>query len=255
MRQKPQAFTRYCPRFLTLIVCLIVGVLIALANLNQDRRWRRLDAVNPYEELRFDARDANEESVGNGNGLGIVASWNTSYGWPLLWRQSVGCAYVVGPPVVLGECFSASRLAGDVAMWLTLLAASAGASEWLTRRYKLRFRWGLRTMLSAVVLSAACCGWFAAVRNRANAQDAVFATRAWSDNSVLIERWGPRWPDVVGADRYCRRIVGVVLGKGWNPKQAQEHHECLIRLKRLPELQYLFCAMDPALSEALPELR
>ncbi|HJT31655.1 MAG TPA: hypothetical protein VJ783_06345 [Pirellulales bacterium] len=78
MRQKLRAFTRYCPRVLTLVVCLIVGALIALANLNRDTRSRRFDAETFFQGLNFDIRDQNDGFDAKGGGNGLVVSWNTN---------------------------------------------------------------------------------------------------------------------------------------------------------------------------------
>ena len=58
----------------------------------------------------------------------------------------------------------------------------------------------------------ALCGWYAAARNRANVQDPIPRRHGSSSRGrVWVEPRGPKWLNVVGADRYCRRIVGVEL--------------------------------------------
>jgi len=131
-----------------------------------------------------------------------------SYGWPLLWRQRI-LWFTYGPSGVLGDCFSPVRLTCNLAVWLVLLAAPAAACEWLLRRHRPRFRWSLRMMLAATAAAAALCGWYAAARNTADDQDAVIAAKG---SKVWLKRWGPSWLDLVGAERYRRRIAGATLG-------------------------------------------
>jgi hypothetical protein len=111
-------------------------------------------------------------------------------------------------------------------------------------------------MLTALGLTAAFCAWFAAARNRAAVQDPIvtasldpFYDRFW------VERWGPKWLEVIDADRFCRRIVGAELqeyryrpsnpagtaldenaGDGEDDREAERVSDIL---RRLPDLQYL----------------
>lgn len=98
-------------------------------------------------------------------------------------------------------------------------------------------------MLAAVGLAAALCGWFATAHNRSKMQDPVIA----SARGVWLDRWGPKWLDVAGADHLCRRIVGADLrirksesGMGRGEVDGPMIEALLEPLRRLPDLQYLF---------------
>ncbi len=69
-------------------------------------------------------------------------------------------------------------------------------------------------MFAGVGLLALACAWFTALRNRANLQDPLIARIEAQGGGVWFERWGPRWFDLFGADRYRRRIVGAKLCAG-----------------------------------------
>lgn len=131
-----------------------------------------------------------------------------------------------------------------MAIWLVLLIASGGACEWLLRRYLPRLRWGLRTMLAAVGLSAALCAWVAVLRDRANLQDRVVAAIPGNwPFGVKVERWGPKWLDLFGADRYRRGIVSY--GFPQMRIRADKDGERLLRqLSALPKLRKLLFEFD-----------
>jgi hypothetical protein len=154
-----------------------------------------------------------------------------SFGWPLIWYWLVVVdSKVLGP--ARGWDYNATRLAGNVVIWLMMFVVVGLAWEWLLRRYRPRLRFSLRTMLVAVGLLAAVSAWAAAVRSRAHEQDAL--TSLASDDVVFVERWGPKWLDLVGADCYRRRVVGALLVS----KQHEEDEELLKRLARLPGLRF-----------------
>jgi hypothetical protein len=164
-------FSRYRPRVLTLAVLAAIGAVIVLANLSEGYSLR--EATNAPlipANLEFDLTEPRDRA----SGQRYPVLYNMSYGWPLLWRQYViGIGMQVGVAIgVAGECYSVSRLAGNMAIWLTMLALPAGICEWLVRRYRPRLRFSLRTMLAAMGLAAALCGWSVAVRNRAAVQTA-----------------------------------------------------------------------------------
>jgi hypothetical protein len=249
---------RLRPRLLTLALLSVIGAMIVLANLTDEISRRGADVLAGHGQVRFSLRDAGPVDP---NG-GIHGLWSVSYGWPLIWRQYI-LSFWLGPSGVLGDCYSRGRLASNLAIWLVMLALPAAACEWLLRRHQPHFRWSLRTMLAAVGLAAALCGWFAAARNWADLQDAVIAAEG---NKVWVKRWGPRWLDFVGADRYRRSIVGakldlsVALTDEFEADESdfKEKKELLTRLARLRELQYLFIVVDdrsPKLIDPLRSLR
>lgn len=273
-RRAIAAFARYRPRVLTLLLATLVAVLLLLVNLTGELGTRRVPAGSlPTDKVRriglggaantdlnltidFDIREPDAEDRSMDNSLGCM-----SYGWPLLWRQYL----IVGGYgwAVVGETYSGARLAINAAIWLVLLAAPAACCEWLLRRYRPRLRFSLRTLLAATALGAALCGWYAAARNRANVQDPFIAAMGPPPRGrVWVERWGPKWLNVVGADRYCRRIVGVELhavDEGDEDNDIGDQGERLLAdLKRLPELRFLCFETErltPEIAASLSELR
>lgn len=245
MRFRFAALWHYCPRMLTLVVVAVVAAAIVVANLSEDVRMRPgAWMARSRGELKFDVSGP----LGGPQWLGVC---NVSYGWPLLWRQ-----YVVTTGVssgVLADLSSRGRLAGNVAMWLMMLGAPAVACEWLLRRYRLRLRWSLRAMLAAVGLIAAFCAWCVAAHDRANVEDQLITAIEAQPGSAWLERWGPAWLDVVGADRFRRRIIGVRLGNG-----DEKVEDLLERLAQRGNLQYLVIkvhCLSPRMASALATLR
>lgn len=257
-------FSHYRPRVVTLLVLGAVTAVIVLANLSDDIRRRggntdltfifTDDLPEALAKLPFDARAAPDRE-------GVSGCWTMSYGWPFLWRQFI-FVLTPGPSGGIGWQHSAGRLAANIAIWLVILSAAGGACEWLLRRYRPRLRWSLRIMLVAVGLAAALCGWFAVARERANVQDPLIASHGY----LWLEQWGPGWLRLVGADRYCRRIVGASLTVAApDDRHDGKVEEFLKRLPRLRNLRYLFVGvehltprMDEAFTRALrdaPQLR
>lgn len=226
MRSIRKWFSHYRPRVLTVAVFVAVAAMIVLANLSFDKGWMQ--------------------------GFGFK-----SYGWPLIWHRYVS-ARSTGGVATVARCYSASRLASNVAMWLTFLTALPGACECLLRRYQPRPRWRLRTMLIGMGLAAALCSWFAVLRDRAELQDQVIATVPGRyPHVVKVERWGPKWLDLLGADRYRRDIVAY--GYPQMKIRADEDGEKLLRqLAALPKLRKLLFEFDrltPGMVAALNGMR
>ena len=200
MRLRLEAFSRYRPRVLTLVLMAAIAAVLVLANLSAD--------------------------VGGAN---VTAAY-VEYGWPLIWRR-----YVVG--LAGGSALDhvrVGRLTGNVAMWLFMLAAPGIACEWLMRRYRPRLRWSLRTMLGAVGLVAAFFAWCASIHDRAEMQDQLIADFDARGSAVIeMENWGPKWFSLIVAERYLRRINYARV------YDAGPHAELLKRLGRSPDLRYL----------------
>lgn len=200
--------SRYRPRVLTLIVFFAAAAVTALANLSYD-----------------------EGAAG-----GIE---HRSYGWPLIWHRVVLSGHRMGGDLrVVGWYWNLPRLAANVAMWLALLTALATACEWLLRRYRPRPRWSMRTLLAFVAVVAVVCGWYARARNRAAIQDALIPERgAYGVPLVFVDRWGPKWLDLLGMDRLRRRVV---LANSWflDPHEPATEQRFL-QLARAPELRHL----------------
>jgi hypothetical protein len=211
---------------LTLDVLTVIAALIVLANLSFDVRGANGERIKLQEIITLDIRQL-------------------SYGWPLVsHRYTLAPALGPSPMGVVGWYYHPGRLAANVAIWLALLAAPAGVCEWLLRRYRPRLRWSLRTMLAGVALAAMLCAWFVAVRNRMNLQEELTAKISGRGGQVWIERRGPRWLGVVGADRFRKHIFAVrvkrTLGDDLEYIQDEEDDlQLLEQLARLPRLQYL----------------
>jgi hypothetical protein len=178
-----------------------------------------------------------------------------SYGWPFIWHRFVFKAYEM---TTIGWYWSPARLAGNITIWLAILGGSMCACELLLRRFWPRPRWSLRAMLAAVALAASVCGWFAAAWERAKVQDELFAAlpAGWGFG-FLVERWGPKWFDLIGFDRFRRSIVygrpSAVFHAG------DEKDERLIKLMaRLPKLRSLEIEIDrlsPEMAAAVNGMR
>ena len=225
MRPRFQAISRYCPRVLTLIVLFLVAAPITLANFSFDYEW--------------------------GRNFG-----HKSYGWPLHWHRYVDVNWDQGIQTV-GWYFSARRLAGNLALWCVMTAVPAGLCEWLLRRYPPRLRWSLRTMLAAVGLLAAFCAWFATARNRASVQDPLITEIGpYSGAAVLVvERWGPKWLDQVGVDRFRRTIVAARLESIDDDEQTRRRLKQAARLPALKTLSIGIEQLTPEMTQAVSELR
>jgi hypothetical protein len=237
MRLNLRSLWHYRPRVLTLVVLLLIAALLVLANLSDDLRQRRTPVVRVNGSQTFLPRNLGEWPFDVGEPKSVGGAWNMSYGWPLLWNQYVTLqGYGV---IVVGWRYSAARLAGNIGIWLVMLVLPAAICEWLLRRYRPRFRWSLRTMLGSIGLVAVLCGWFAWARDRASQEHALTEAITQQHGQVWFERWGPQWLDMLGADRYRRRIVAVQLVVG-APQVEVDHNESGQRLiERLSELHHL----------------
>lgn len=168
----------------------------------------------------------------------------TSFGWPITWYR---CAY--GLDVEEWQLHQA-RLAVNLVAWLLMLAAAFFASEWLFSKYRLRFRWSLRTMLVVVALVAVFCGWLASALRRAGIQDPLIAALG---NVVWVERTGPRWLGLFGADRLRQQIVGASLE--FSANDDREAVELLQRLSHMPKFRYLFLEVDALTPDVVRAIR
>src|SRR5487761_1611339 len=215
-------FRRYCPRrgwprATTLIVLITVSVAIALANLSLE-----------------------------------ASSGKVSFGWPLAWYWLLIVANWV-PPHVYGWDFSARGLALNLVVWLLLLSTVGFISEWATDRFLQRLQWSLRTMLVAVGFVAALCAWRAGLWKRAEEQDALIA---WKNGDwMYCERWGPKWLDLIGADRFRRRLVGARIAIQAGDEQDERHFERLAQLRSLRYLEVTFYGITPAVAAMLGRMR
>jgi len=153
-----------------------------------------------------------------------------------------------------------------------MLAATAGASEWLLRRYRPRFRWSLRTMLAVMGLLAASFAWFGAARERAGLEDSIIdalddseIALPFGESKVSVERSGPQWLDLFGVDRYRRHIVFAKLrvneDREWVQwrlnSNAVGSERLLKRVQRLDKLQHLALIVDritPSICDTLGKL-
>lgn len=229
MRRFFRASSQYRPRLLTLALLALVAALLTLANLSAEQSF-------PQRDFR--------------------AFGHKSYGWPLIWLRYVLCYH---SEYTEGLYLSRSRLVANLAIWLLTLVVAAATCEWLLRRYRPRPRWSLRTMLAAVVFIALGCGWFVHARDRANAEDALIMMLDNERGKVWVERWGPRWLDLFGLDRFRRRVVGVSI---WNFFDLDER-EILQRVARVRGLRHLWLHFDgwaPEMGltrtlDSLPQLR
>lgn len=253
------AFSRYRPRVFTVLLLAAIASMIVLANLSEEFSHRKVDPQFPLppqpSKLKFNLG----EPVVAGEHY-ATALTNISYGWPLVWRQYVTqtqfSGVLPGIKSVVGECHSTGRLAGNVAIWLAMLALPTAICEWLLRGYRPRLRFSLRSMLIVVALAAALCGWFAVASNRASVQDSLIAAH---DGNFWIDRWGPKWLEVIDADRYCRHIVGADLDASVDGDEDRRGMQLkFAQLRRLPDLEFLSLYVDtlcPEVIDGLGELR
>lgn len=229
MRSGYRGLSFYRPRALTILASALVVAIVALANLSVDPEWHS----------------------------GHI--WQKAYGWPLIWHRYVAVGWeAMAEWRTVGWFYSPARLAANVAMWAALVVGTSVACEWLLRRYGPRLRFSLRAMLAAVGLVAALCGWFVFAKRRADLQDQVFAQapRAWGGTAVKFQRWGPRWLDLVGADRYARSIVAC--GFPFAIRCTEERDGLLTRLAGLPSLRYLGCDIErftPGIAATINDMR
>src|SRR5437016_6034418 len=100
MHPKSGSFARYRPRSLTLIVLIVLAAPIVFANLSSDEWMGDMSGLLPYP----------------------------AYGWPLVWCWRNSYFGGMGVAMLDWDC-SAARLAGNLAMWLVMLAAAGGACE------------------------------------------------------------------------------------------------------------------------------
>lgn len=253
MRPSLKRLCRYRPRVLTLVVFAAVAALLVLANLSDDVRTRRMPTPPPKTEAELRAGLFFDDSRKPPDDDPYPSPFSLSYGWPLLWRQ-----YVVGVGVgsgVHGELRSAARLAANVPMWLLMLSTPTIACELLLRRYRPRLRWSLRTMLVVVALVAVGCGWYVSARNHIKIEKPLIAAIERARGSVWVDRFGPDWLELVGADPWRRRIVGADLGQRRNDARTER---LLQRLAKLPHFQYLFVNVNdwtPGMSSAVGKMR
>lgn len=217
-----QAFSRYRPRFLTLLLlCIIAGT------------------VTLVDRGRF-------PHVGR-----VGGRFEYSYGWPLRWRH-----YALGAmnmDLISDGYYRAGRLAANAVIWLMIAAVSAILCEWLTRRYSPKVRWNWRMVPIAVGVLAALCGWFAAAHHQANVEDGLAAAVNARGGTVRVKRWGPNWLDLGGAERYRQRIIGAdfyVFGDGHD----QETGRLLKRLAAATKLRYLVVVADQPIPDIIDSL-
>jgi len=182
-------------------------------------------------------------------------AWNVSYGWPLLWRQYV-VTTAYGPVAVVGRYISAYRFVVDVVIWVALLLSVGAGCEWLGHRYRLRLRWGLRSMLFATVVLSAFCAWVSAGYRRATVEDSVMATLSGPGARFRIEFRGPGWLDAFGAHRLRRRVVGAWVDVV--DDDGKVDNEVLRQVALLPDLECLLVQtgeVTPELTGALLGMR
>lgn len=203
MRLEFGAVSRCRPRILTVGVLIAVAAPIALANLSSG------DMVT--------------------SGLTMD---DVEYGWPVTWYWRNLIVKSPAPPDWRVLRYSWPRLAGNLAIWAVVLATSGAVCEWLMRRCRPRLRWNLQTMFVWVALVAVLFAWCASTRRLADEQDAVLVLIG-GDSHVYFDRWGPKWLDLVGADRFRRRIICARVD------QQDMNDEIFERLARLPSLYLL----------------
>jgi hypothetical protein len=163
------------------------------------------------------------------------------YGWPLIWYGHIPAMGSIAAIFPERWEFSALAFFGNLLAWLLLLAVTWLAWQWLAGRYQPRLRWNLKTMLAVVGVAAVICAWLAGARSRAEKQDALIeflgGEKFFVDEQPQfydVDRWGPRWLDLLGADRFRRSIVAANVEAG-----DDDIEELLERLAQLPDLRCL----------------
>ena len=92
-------------------------------------------------------------------------------------------------------------------------------------------------MLAAMGLAAMLCACCAVLRDQANVQDPSIsdAQKKGGSRHLFLERWGPKWLDLVGADRFRRRVVGADISL-----YSDDDDEAFLQgVGQLPSLRYL----------------
>lgn len=192
------------PRFTTIILLLAIVAPTALANMTFD--------VSPLSAPYLGARGATVKAL---------------FGWPFVWHW-----YFVAPfENLYGWDFNAPRLAANMVTWFGTLVLAAMVWEWLIRRSRPRLRFSLRTLLAAVALMSLLCALCVVARKRADDQDAV-AAFSMNGRDLRVERWGPKWLSLLGADRFRRRVISASITVGdriWinGPDEDAEHDDQL----------------------------
>src|SRR5487761_664672 len=133
MSRESAKLSLYRPGIWTIIVMMIVAAPIVVANLSHDER--------PPTDLAWPPP-------------------NPSYDWPLIWHW---CQFNTdSSPLIAGTVaagmnaelveWSGPRLAGNLAMWLVMLAAVGFACQWLLRGYGPR--WSYRPRIVTLIVLA-----------------------------------------------------------------------------------------------------
>lgn len=175
-----------------------------------------------------------------------------SCGWPLIWYWQ---RFVTIFWQDFSEWhFSAAALAGNFVIWTALLTVIALTCDRLVKRYRLRPRWGLRTMLAGVALVAVVCAWFVDARKRPEEEDTVVALLKPDNGMVYLKGRGPAWLDLFGASRVRRYLVGAYVRRV--PRQLSEL-ELFKKLAGFPHLRYLDVQpyLLPEVEPVLAEMR
>lgn len=245
MRPMLQAFSRYRPRILTLVVLLVIVAVLVLANVTSDR---------------IVARQPSQPSFIHMMKRPFLVHLKIVYGWPFIWHWDNVTSTIGTFGGKTDRELGLGRLVANVALWLLMAVAPAALCEWLLRRYRPRLRWSLRTMLVAVALIAALCAWFVAALRHADLQDALIAKMAArGDEKVWVEYWGPKWLDLLGANHFRRRIVGANMSSGDVGKKTHEDDLAVFDgLVRSPNLQFLELEMrhcNSAMTDRLSHMR
>ncbi|HVX14236.1 MAG TPA: hypothetical protein VHC22_23825 [Pirellulales bacterium] len=229
MQPKLQSRGRYRPRILTLVTIAVGGTPLVLANLSSD-----IEGGDPLSKA--------------------------VHGWPFVWHWH-NLAFRLSPPFrvpgIYSWDFSPGWLLANLAIWLLLLVAPAAACEWALRRYRPGPRWSLRTMLIAISLASAGCGWYATARNRVALQDQLIEADRNGSVKIWLQRSGPKWLAVIGAERWWSYILAAEVWAA-ESDQPEEVEARLKLLAGLPKLRYLSLqvpALTPEMLSSLGQMR